>query len=135
MLRPVVVGLDGSSESLAAADWAAREALRRGLPLRLVHAWPGGMTPAGSGLPELDAPRHRAQRILRDAMDRLDERYPQVCPSADQISRPAGEMCAKDPLLDHELCTYVVSVLARRLRSTRVRLLDLYAPHGAGEVP
>ncbi|MEU9135310.1 universal stress protein [Streptomyces sp. NPDC048404] len=38
MLRPVVVGLDGSPECLGAADWAAREALRRGLPLRLVHA-------------------------------------------------------------------------------------------------
>lgn len=33
MTRPVVAGLDGSGESLAAADWAAREALRRGLPL------------------------------------------------------------------------------------------------------
>ncbi|WP_372487959.1 Crp/Fnr family transcriptional regulator [Streptomyces guryensis] len=45
------------------------------------------------------------------------------------------EMCAKDPALDHELCTYVTGVIARRLRSARVRLLDLYAPHGAGEVP
>lgn len=45
------------------------------------------------------------------------------------------EMCAKDPGLDHELCTYVSGVLARRLRSARVRLLDLYAPHGSGEVP
>lgn len=45
------------------------------------------------------------------------------------------DLCAKDPALDHELCTYVSGVLARRLRSTRVRLLDLYAPHGAGEVP
>lgn len=44
-------------------------------------------------------------------------------------------MCAKDPVLDHELCTYVVGVLARRLRSSRERLLDLYAPHGAGEMP
>lgn len=45
------------------------------------------------------------------------------------------EMCAKDPALDHELCAYVAGVLARRLRSARVRLLDLYAPYGAGEVP
>ncbi|MEV8523892.1 cyclic nucleotide-binding domain-containing protein [Streptomyces sp. NPDC052000] len=45
------------------------------------------------------------------------------------------DLCAKDPALDHELCTYVSGVLARRLRSTRVRLLDLYAPYGAGEVP
>ncbi|WP_406164677.1 Crp/Fnr family transcriptional regulator [Streptomyces sp. NBC_00996] len=45
------------------------------------------------------------------------------------------EMCAKDRRLDHELCTYALGVLARRLRSARVRLLDLYAPHGAGEVP
>ncbi|WP_333735512.1 Crp/Fnr family transcriptional regulator [Streptomyces sp. IBSBF 2806] len=48
---------------------------------------------------------------------------------------PVREMCARDPELDHELCTYVSGVLARRLRSARVRLLDLYAPHGAGEVP
>ncbi|MFF6994299.1 hypothetical protein ACFY93_04975 [Streptomyces sp. NPDC008313] len=45
------------------------------------------------------------------------------------------ELCAKHPRLDHELSTYVSGVLARRLRSARVRLLDLYAPHGAGEVP
>lgn len=45
------------------------------------------------------------------------------------------ELCAKDPRLDHELLTYVSGVLARRLRSARLRLLDLYAPHGAGEVP
>lgn len=45
------------------------------------------------------------------------------------------ELCAKDPGLDHELCSYVCGVLARRLRAARVRLLDLYAPHGAGEVP
>jgi nucleotide-binding universal stress UspA family protein len=35
----VTAGVDTSGESLAAAHWAAREALRRGVPLRLVHAW------------------------------------------------------------------------------------------------
>ncbi|MGH4006689.1 MAG: universal stress protein [Pseudonocardiaceae bacterium] len=42
-VRPVVVaGVDGSESALAAVRWAAREAARRRLPLRLVHAfdWP-----------------------------------------------------------------------------------------------
>ncbi|MFD5256332.1 universal stress protein [Streptomyces bobili] len=90
MLRPIVVGLDGSRESLAAADWAAREALRRGLPLRLVHAFEG-LSPDTSDLPELEAPRHWARRILRGAMDRLNERYPQVYLSGEQIARSAPD--------------------------------------------
>ncbi|MDQ1040889.1 nucleotide-binding universal stress UspA family protein [Streptomyces sp. V3I8] len=38
MTRPITVGADGSAESLAAVHWAAREAVRRSLPLRIVHA-------------------------------------------------------------------------------------------------
>jgi nucleotide-binding universal stress UspA family protein len=34
--KPVVAGTDGSEESLRAVDWAAREAVLRGLPLRIV---------------------------------------------------------------------------------------------------
>ncbi|MER5352145.1 universal stress protein [Kitasatospora sp. NPDC002551] len=40
MNGPVVVGFDDSPESLAATDWAAREARRRELPLELLQAWP-----------------------------------------------------------------------------------------------
>jgi nucleotide-binding universal stress UspA family protein len=36
---PVVVGVDGSESALHAARWAAREAARRRVPLRLVHAY------------------------------------------------------------------------------------------------
>ncbi|MGW5328562.1 universal stress protein [Streptomyces sp. NPDC004014] len=39
MTRPITAGVDGTQESLAALDWAAREAVRRELPLRVVHAW------------------------------------------------------------------------------------------------
>ncbi|MFE0645129.1 universal stress protein [Streptomyces sp. NPDC058877] len=35
----ITVGLDGTDHASAAADWAAREAERRGSSLRLVHAW------------------------------------------------------------------------------------------------
>lgn len=36
--RPIVVGVDGSDGSTAAVHWAAREASRREVPLRIVHA-------------------------------------------------------------------------------------------------
>jgi nucleotide-binding universal stress UspA family protein len=39
MTGAITAGADGTDESLAALDWAAREAVRRGLALRVVHAW------------------------------------------------------------------------------------------------
>ncbi|WP_442812397.1 universal stress protein [Streptomyces sp. NBC_01210] len=88
MLRPVVVGIDGSPESLAAAHWAAREALLRGRSLRLVHAWEG-MAGDDATLPELQVPRDRASHTLRRAVDRLIECHPHLRISADVIARPA----------------------------------------------
>ncbi|WP_370416924.1 universal stress protein [Streptomyces fradiae] len=38
METPLVVGVDGSDPSLTALDWAVEEAVRHGLPLRIVHA-------------------------------------------------------------------------------------------------
>ncbi|MFE0677207.1 universal stress protein [Streptomyces sp. NPDC058867] len=40
MERMIITGVDGSARSRTAADWAAREALSRGIPLRVVHAAP-----------------------------------------------------------------------------------------------
>jgi len=39
MTRPITAAVDGTDESLAALDWAAREAVRRGSALRVVQAW------------------------------------------------------------------------------------------------
>ncbi|MFI2435882.1 universal stress protein [Streptomyces sp. NPDC018693] len=77
MSHPIVVGLDGSRESLAAVDWAAREALRRGLPLRLLHAEEGQ--------------RYWAEKVLRGAADRIEERLPQLPLSSELVARPAAE--------------------------------------------
>ncbi|MEU6844285.1 universal stress protein [Streptomyces sp. NPDC046716] len=72
--RPITAGIDGSAESRDAADWAAREAVRHGLPLRLLHAGPG--TAAPSGLPELDAPAERAAAALHDLPRQLSYAHP-----------------------------------------------------------
>ena len=37
MTMPIVAGTDGSEESLAAVGWAATEAVRRRVPLSIVH--------------------------------------------------------------------------------------------------
>ncbi|MEV5440051.1 cyclic nucleotide-binding domain-containing protein [Streptomyces sp. NPDC052682] len=43
-------------------------------------------------------------------------------------------MCADDLALGASVAQWVGGVLAHRLRSTRVRLLDLYAPYGSGSL-
>jgi nucleotide-binding universal stress UspA family protein len=50
--RTVVAGVDGSECGLQAVRWAAAEALRRQLPVRLVaaHAWPSGGLVGDPGL-------------------------------------------------------------------------------------
>lgn len=70
--RAITVGLDGSRESLASVAWAADEARRRGLALRLLHVW--GLEPdvhsplIGSRTrqgPRDADPRSTAERIRR----------------------------------------------------------------------
>lgn len=79
----ITVGLDGSPESLAAADWAAREAAQRDVPLRLLHARTPpavAVTPfSGAAAPELiEAQRDWAAHLLRDTASRLTERRPDL---------------------------------------------------------
>jgi nucleotide-binding universal stress UspA family protein len=46
--KPVVVAIDGSQASINAARWAVAEAIRRDVPLRLVHAVPGASSHTAS---------------------------------------------------------------------------------------
>lgn len=70
--RSVVVGVDGSSSAARAAQWAAVEAQRRGMSLRLVHAYevPLGY-PQGIADPNSvrDAMTEQGWRYLREVRD------------------------------------------------------------------
>jgi len=81
-IKPVVVGVDGSPSSDLATAWAADEATRRRVPLRVVHAFiwplmhlhlgPGPDAPAHAGL------RAEAVRILDDAKSLARSRHPEL---------------------------------------------------------
>ncbi|WP_395359068.1 universal stress protein [Streptomyces sp. YH02] len=88
MSREIVAGVDGSPESLAAADWAAREALHRDLPLRLVHAW--RWEPIDLPLIQDRATQERvAEEVLREAEATIARRYPKLTLTAEVLGDTA----------------------------------------------
>ncbi|RSN24230.1 universal stress protein [Streptomyces sp. WAC 05977] len=81
-MRPVVVGVDGSSSALQAARWAATEAARRKAPLSITHACmliPVQMPP-GVDLPRsyADALTEQGREVLAAAADAAREAAPGV---------------------------------------------------------
>ncbi len=91
MTRPVTVGVDESPAGLAAADWGAREAQLRGVPLLLVHAWewePYSHAPPAA--PE-DA-RRWSEEVPREVTARLRHRYPDLDIAADFFTGPPAEV-------------------------------------------
>ncbi|WJV50559.1 universal stress protein [Streptomyces flavofungini] len=72
----LIVGVDGSPQSLRALDWAADEAVRGSLALRIVHAsgweWYEGHEPS-FGI-NREAVRAQADRVLAAATARLGDR-------------------------------------------------------------
>ncbi|MGQ5635818.1 MULTISPECIES: universal stress protein [unclassified Streptomyces] len=91
MPRTITVGLDGSSESRAAAEWAAREAELRGLPVKLVQVWEPVPEPTAQA-PLLGAETHQhwTERIPRESAEGLRLRHPGVEVTTEQLTgRPA----------------------------------------------
>ncbi len=97
MSRTVTVGLDGSPESLAAAHWAAREALLRAVPLRVVHAGeqqPHAYEPFGAEAVARPG-EDRTARMLYDTEVALTHRHPGLSISVEQVAgQPAARLAA-----------------------------------------
>ncbi|WP_328404289.1 universal stress protein [Streptomyces sp. NBC_00390] len=84
MRRAIVAGVDGSPESLAAADWAAREAALRGVPLRIVHAWLWQPLDVPI-VQDREVQTQSANAVLREAETRVSDRYPNLSVTAEVV--------------------------------------------------
>ncbi|MGW2747404.1 universal stress protein [Streptomyces sp. NPDC001450] len=106
MLRTVTVGLDGSPESRAAAEWAAREAMLRRLPLKIVHV--GEPVPARVAQPPLPGPQTDQQWI---------ERIPSEAAEGIRLSHPGLEV------ITEQLTGSVVDMLCEAAGSAELLVL------------
>jgi nucleotide-binding universal stress UspA family protein len=90
-IKSVVVGVDGSEESLLAAEWAAMEAKRHGLPLRIVSA-PAVVPPMPadqvSAVMVADALRGASEQALGTAVTRVREMIPSLEITTGLLSGP-----------------------------------------------
>ncbi len=94
--KPIVAATDGSEESLRAVDWAAREAVLRGAPLRIVSA--AALLPrmiGGHAMSQYETVadtilEHRDQ-ALAAAAERAAKTAPGLLVDADRLAGSPGE--------------------------------------------
>ncbi|MGW6518761.1 universal stress protein [Streptomyces sp. NPDC054950] len=82
MTVPITAGVDGTDESLAALAWAAREAVRRDLELRVVHAW-RFQPNAAADVADRDAQERWVRDSVREAVATVAERHPALSVTTD----------------------------------------------------
>ena len=95
--KEILVGTDGTAASHAAVRWAAREAQRRGLPLRIVYAfdWQWEAARYDAGTEHLDVARQLADAVVAAAREQALAVAPTVRVELDTlISNPAPGLLA-----------------------------------------
>jgi nucleotide-binding universal stress UspA family protein len=94
--RPVVVGVDGSDESLVGLAWAVHEATREHRSLRVVHAWevpvPGYVPVPAS----VDLVRESAEAVLAEAVAKAQEWSPGLTVDGLLTHGPAARVLAEE---------------------------------------
>jgi nucleotide-binding universal stress UspA family protein len=90
--KPILVGFDGSDQSLAALDWALDEAERRSLSVHILVARDLPL-PAHPGLPSSPWPAALAHELLHGARARAIARSPGVhVTTSTVVGAPAGRL-------------------------------------------
>lgn len=116
MTDRITVGVDGSPESRAALAWAGREAVRRGLPLRVVYAWQWSHHELlGGG--DRDEQARGAREMVEDATRTVTDRHTDL-----PVTAEALDGGAVDSLLA-EAATTGMLVLGSRGHGTIVGFL------------
>ncbi|MFC9679650.1 universal stress protein [Streptomyces sp. NPDC056948] len=104
MSRTITVGLDGSPESRAAAEWAAREAAQRRLPLKILHVWEPAPEPIEQA-PQLGVETRQdwSEKIPRETAEGVGLRHPGVEVTSEHLtghpSKVLGEAAKEAELL------------------------------------
>ncbi|GGN84535.1 universal stress protein [Actinoplanes lobatus] len=86
---PVVVGVDGTPADLQVVDTAAEEAAFRGVPLHVVHAWPGRLVSWSRHRAAADQPDGR--HLLELAIRRVQLAYPSLVVGTQLVDEGAAE--------------------------------------------
>ncbi|KFF98622.1 universal stress protein [Streptomyces scabiei] len=87
--RPITAAVDGTPESLAALAWAGREAVRRGLALRVMHAW--RWEPHEAISVDRDGQVRWAREALAEAARGVSERHPELAVTTELVEGPPVE--------------------------------------------
>ncbi|MEV0402638.1 universal stress protein [Actinoallomurus sp. NPDC050550] len=120
MRKPIVVGVDGSHHAMNAVDWAAAEAGRRRLPLRIVHittGWERGDIPAYRGHGSMAPPPETPGLKVLDVAEERARTFALV-----EIERRLGVGPVPGTLLQ-ESADGALLVLGQRGTGTFTRLL------------
>ncbi|MGK4584252.1 universal stress protein [Kitasatospora sp. HPMI-4] len=88
----IVVGVDGSPQAAAAAEWAAQEAGRRGCSLHLVHAVNTGTVTLSPRTSEAvtDLILKNARDVLDESLGKLAAAHPELHLTGDVVPREAA---------------------------------------------
>jgi nucleotide-binding universal stress UspA family protein len=103
--RPIVVGVDGSPESRAALEWAAREAVLWSRPLHLTHVFLWPVTGVPSLSPIDTGQWQSAGALLTEALQHVNALFPELDV---RTSVSLGRAAASLVRMGHEAAMIVV---------------------------